>query len=239
MIINKYLNKLITCVAVLIALPFTTTYAVVITVGDIDNFSPGDAVDIPFQRAPLATATSWEANNQSLHGGTSLHFDQVTSNHTFGVTIDNLGAIDLAQVVDLEIRFKTVGASTDSIHFQLRDGDLPATNPGGGWFPPLSYGVALPTYFNQYGDGSNPFSGITTNVDLRSLLVGPNVAVIGGQSIAESINTLGHLDIFVQDDTAIDYVKLSYNTVPEPSTLAMFSLMVILAVVFRFRQKLA
>jgi len=51
-----------------------------------------------------------------------------------------------------------------------------------------------------------------------------NLPLAPGQSPAESnllstINQKGFLDVFVQDDTSVDYIKLTVSDVPEPMTI--------------------
>lgn len=71
-------------------------------------------------------------------------------------------------------------------------------------------------------DGSPISDGNVTQLDLRTIDVanGPFV----GQSIAQTMNTLGYLDVFHQDDAQIDYLELRYTQVPEPASLALLGL---------------
>jgi len=191
--------------------------------GDKDDFSPGDAADVPSQRPLLANAMMWEWNNQQLHSSVPLKFDESALNHTFGHTFENLaGPIDLTQPVIIEIKFKAAAAGSDSTAFQLRDDLMPSTNPGPSWFPPFSKGIGMSTYIPTYGDGSPISGGNVTQLDLRTIDVanGPFV----GQSIAQTMNTLGYLDVFHQDDAQIDYLELRYTQVPEPASLALLGL---------------
>lgn len=195
---------------------------VTLLAGDKDGFSSGDPADTPTQRPLFADAMSWEWNNQSLHGGVPLQFDEPGLNHTFGHTFDNLpGPIDLTQPVVLEIKFNSAGGG-DSVAFQLRDADVPGSNPGPSWFPPFSWGKLLNDYITLYAVGT-PVGGVAvTEVDLRSLIA--TSGALTGQSIAQSMDNLGHLDVFMQDDSQIDYIELRYTQVPEPASFALLGL---------------
>jgi hypothetical protein len=200
------------------------TNATILMAGDDDNFQAGDPVDTPFQRPPFDQAVMWEHNNHVLHGGFGRNFDQGGSNHTFGYSFGGLpiGQIAMSQPVLLEVEFRTNGGdidSTDHIRFQLIDEDMPGSFPGELWVPPMSLVLSLPIYVDTYGDGSPPATGVLTTVDLRTIVSdrGPYV----GQTIAETINNLGHLDVFIDDDTGIDYMRLTYTAVPEPGCLPL------------------
>lgn len=216
--------------------------ATLILAGDIDNFSPGNPADTPTQRPLTANAISWEWNNVALHGGVGLKFDipgQV-SNHTFAYTFQGLplGQIDLSAPVLLEARFRSNNFSTDSIALQLWNENMPPAYPGPSWFPSWNWGLNLPTFFSTYGVSGTAPTGITTVIDLRTInvLAGRPLA---GTSIAETMNLWGYLDVFVQDDTAIDYLQLSFteiqHDIPEPAHLAALALL-LLPTFLRFRR---
>ena len=184
--------------------------------GDNDGFQAGDQVDVPFQRHPFDNAILWEHNNHNgSHGPDGRMMDQLTQDHTFGHSLVDLpiGQIDLGKPVLLKIEFRCAGGaidSTDGIGLQLRDEDMPSSYPGPLWNPPMSWGQSLPDYVDIYGNGEPCNTGVLTTVDLRDLVA--TQGSLAGRTIAETINNLGYLDIFVGDDTGIDFVCLCYST---------------------------
>ena len=56
-------------------------------------------------------------------------------------------------------------------------------------------------------------------------------------TVLSDINLNKRLDIYVQDDTAVDYVKLTLTTVPEPSTTVLFTVTALMVNLRRTRYR--
>lgn len=205
-------------------LPLGAASAGTILAGDMDGFAGGDTADVPNLRPPFDDAMAWEANNNDFHGGTPREFDENGFNHAFGNSFTGIaiGSIDLSQPVTLEIMMRSQGGaidSTDAIGFQLDDATVPGAYPGPGYFPSMRVGFGLPGFVATHGDGAAPATGVTTTIDLRTV----NIATLS-ETVAENINNVGHLDVFISDDTGIDWMRLSYTEIPEPASAMLLTL---------------
>jgi hypothetical protein len=88
------------------------------------------------------------------------------------------------------------------------------TNPNSAsWGSYFGSGNSSPGLLNQLWDSSNFSQGVLFNLDLAAL---PNV---GGTTtnLLAALASQRSLDIQIQDDTSVDYVKLTIETVPEPT----------------------
>jgi hypothetical protein len=194
-----------------------------ILAGDADGFHAGDAVDVTFQRHPFDDAIAWEWNNHALHQGVGRPFDRDASNHVFGYSFTGLpiNRIDLTAPVWLEMRLQsTQYVGTDHLQFQLRDANMTPGYPGDGWSPPMSWGSLLNAYLTSYMVSGSLLDGVITKVDLRTLTA--TAGTDAGMSIAESMNLRGYLDVHIEDDTGVDWMRLTFG-VPTPSSLALFA----------------
>lgn len=187
-------------------------HAALLTAGDIDGGSTFTlANDDATPRPQFATWLANEINNRVYHGGQPLEFDQVGGNHHFGHTFDvTPGTIDLSQPVCLTIQLFGTPGSNDGIGLQAFDGPTSPTSTL--TYPRSAYPSSISGFW-----GSTPTSSAVT-VDLRTIspTQGPLSTTV--QSIAQTINTLGYLDVWIGDDTSVDYMQLKYQAVPEPST---------------------
>ncbi len=177
--------------------------------GDEDNFgNPDDFPNDTLVIRPLFD--QWLARpggqNDQLNGGVPRPFDIVPDHHNenwqFGYTFENLPTLNAGAT--LEIRLRAMSDSgfsyNDSINLQYTgDGDSSsflwgtsiAALDGGAW---------------DFGE-----TAIFT-LDLGNL---------GGLDITGDINTAGYLDVFMQDDTSVDWMRL---TVPTPGTASLLAL---------------
>ena len=128
----------------------------------------------------------------------------------------------------LEIRLRANGSSlnsNDSMHLSFTNPDETLDPVRWGRF--IGAGEATPGLLPTFWSGGDIQ---TFTFDLANLPLAPNQTGVASNLIA-TLNTKGFLDVIVQDDTAVDYIKLSITTdeetksVPEPtSTLGLFAL---------------
>ncbi len=173
--------------------------------GDVDNFGDTDTPEDTLVIRPLFDQWLARPGGQN-NGGVPRPFDIVPGHHNenwdFGYTFENLPT--LRPGANLRIRLRAMSDNgfsyNDSMNLQYTgDGDSSsflwgtsiAALDGGAW---------------DFGE-----TAIFT-LDLGNL---------GGLDIIGDINTAGYLDVFVQDDTAIDWIKL---TVPAPGTASLLAL---------------
>ncbi len=216
---------------------------VTILAGDKDGFIGGDAADNPAPRAAFLTALQYEPNNHDYHGKVPRKFDESGSNHTFGHTFTGItpGSIDLSQSVLLTVRWVS-GPFNDSVAYQLQDPDLPATPIKK--FPPFGVSQSLDTLYTNHaiaGSKSTAHLGITTQFDLRGLTIPSSKSKGANMTVAETIDAWGYLDVFMQDDTGIDWMELSYTdanyVIPEPSTVGLSALAILSGFFYLRRRK--
>lgn len=187
-------------------------HAALLTAGDIDGGAVGGQLpDDAMPRPQFATWLANEINNRVYHGGQPLEFDEVGRNQHFGHSfLVAPGTVDLSQPVCLTIQLFGTPGGNDGIGLQAYDGPTSPTSTL--TVPRSSYPSSISSFW-----GSTPTSNAVT-VDLRTLYPTQGPLSTTGQSIAQSINTLGYLDVWIGDDTSIDYMQLKYQAVPEPST---------------------
>lgn len=197
--------------------------AVTITAGDIDGASPaGEPEDDATPRPAFATWLAFEANNNDLHSNQPREFDTPGSNHTFGHTFTvPVGEIDLTAPVTLTASFTQVGGN-DSMGFQAFDGpeSLFDRQNDAFPFPRMSTGLGAGSFLTL-GSGGATVTSAPISFDLRNFTAG--AGPLAGQNIAATVNDLGYLDVFVADDTIVDYLQLSYTPVPEPGAAVLLT----------------
>jgi hypothetical protein len=189
--------------------------ATTITASDVDNGVAWTAVpDDAMPRPQFATWLANEINNRVYHGGQALEFDRPGGDHHFGHSIMvPVGDIDLRFPVTLTIKLFGNSGSNDGLGFQAYDGPVSSTSVLTA--PSMSYTSGIVAFNNTYGSGGS-VTASPISVDLRSItaVAGP----LSSQNIASTVNNLGYLDVWVADDSAVDYLTLNYTSVPEPTS---------------------
>lgn len=171
---------------------------VVVLAGDKDNFaSAGDPADVIQLRPGFS---SWlgraGGHNATLHGGQSQPFDLANpDNWDFGYTFTNLPPVCSATLT-IHFRAGSTQPSTDGFALQFQD-----ATTSFGWSTSLN---SIDAAFG--GDGTwNPGEDIAITLNLKALPLGS-----GTYNLVPLINADGYLDVYVQDDTGIDYIELVY-----------------------------
>ena len=187
-----------------------------------------------------STQAPWNSWGEYLDYGTLSEFDQLDSEMMLFTSFQNLpnNIVDAR----LEFRVKFIGGNsiTDSLVIGFtQDKDPPDTYPyhnsdtltGGDYFDnvaisPLdtNFGLAANTQLITYpytvgtAQNVNAAGGLTVSLGLSNLhpaqtYFESSQSLQGGlYSIIQEMNQEGFLDFIVQDDTAVDYVKLIYCT---------------------------
>ena len=160
----------------------------VFTAGDQDGFNPGDAADQTSPSPALQTYMD-QYNNGAFP---NRQFDDQANNRVFGHTFTNLP--ENITCATLEIGLKAGGdiQSNDGIGLDL-DG-----SPSFAWYSRISN---LPEANGTWNNGQTA----VIKFDLGDLPP-------GGNNIMSSINADNSLDVYVQDDTAVDYIILTVVT---------------------------
>lgn len=135
--------------------------------------------------------------------GTQREFDEGGANAVFGhsflnlVPNENYGEICEAT---LEVRLRPEGESDDNDAIRLDFFDDDAS----GWSHKIGDYNGEPGLYDGEWDDSNT-SGETFTLDLDAL---PDSSG-GTTSILDELNQQGYLDVYVQDDTAVDFLRLT------------------------------
>jgi len=200
----------------LVALTAPSARACVIA-GDCDAFAPPTEPVVlrPIFNAWLNGPTA--IPNGTLHGGVSLAFDQVANNWSFGYSFEGLS--NFCCPADLTIRMK-FGGSNDNLALVFNgtsfawDATQVFYDPNNGLgglelaMHPVT-GASLCTHNAGTADGAWSFGDdMTCVLDLCALPLGD-----GGRFNAQAdIRAQGALDVYVQDDTAVDCISLCHDT---------------------------
>jgi parallel beta-helix repeat protein len=136
-------------------------------------------------------------------------FDEVNSNHHFGHTISGLPECIVRAELEIVLRSLSSDACNDSIALQVTGGA-----PAFVW----SRRIGAPSSSPDYCQGPAGllsytwFSGktVTFNLVLSNL---PNLGG-GTTDLLPLLNIDGHLDVYLQDDTAVDYMILRVWSCP-------------------------
>ncbi|MDQ7014410.1 MAG: hypothetical protein Q9O74_11010 [Planctomycetota bacterium] len=189
-----------------------------ILAGDMDNFGgtndPGDTLVIRQPLADWLSRSGSGGNNDYYHNGDPMPFDadlfnegppDGPANWEFGYTFENLPTLHPGAKV--RIHLKSLGDSyNDSIHLQYTG--------NGSSFSSL-WGSSIDTLY-----GGAWYGGATAVFDI------PLDNLPGGGNIIGNINAVGYLDVYVQDDTAVDWIEL---TIPAPGTASLLGLGAVVA----------
>ena len=179
--------------------------------GDEDGFAAqGQPGDLIIMRPAFAQWVNRPGgNNDAYHGGQPMPFDDTTVvNWEFGYTFLSLPPLDSAF---LTIRVRGSSATSpgnDSLHLQF---SAPGGTPQFAWgrqFAALDADAGGPGTWTQNKDR-------IFTLNLRQL---PTSS--GTLDLVPQINAAGYLDVYVQDDTAVDFVMLEYWTRDERCTIS-------------------
>lgn len=198
----------------------------IIIAGDNDNFGDWQDPSNPSDPDYLAIRPSFAAwlarpggSNHTDHGGVPMPFDMDTNDEAFqaggstwridwefGYSFMNLPP--LAPGATLRLHLKASGfADSDTIGLQYT-----------GSTPGFSYSVHLVDLPESGGSWDN----LSGDEAVFTLALGNLPAIGSGDlNLIDDINAAGYLDVFVQDDTAVDWIEL---TIPEPGSLALLAL---------------
>lgn len=177
-----------------------------ILAGDMDNFAGNTLPDDRIVMWPefQAWVNRPNAANQIFHGGQSLPFDNwdAALNWEFGYSFLNLPLIT-GGTLKIHLKGGPLGANTDGLALQFAP-----SPPSFRWSRTLSF---LDGW--QGGDGVwNGGEEMTLRLDLATL-----PQLLGTYNLVPHINIDKRLDVYVQDDTGVDYIELCYTTTgPSP-----------------------
>jgi len=176
-----------------------------ILAGDMDDFGNSNDPDDTLVIRPLLA--DWLArpngNNVAYYGGEPMPFDAVGyANWDFGYTFFLGEDQMLGSEAKLTIRLQSnTGSLNDALFLQY-------TGDGNTLSELWRMGI---TELN--GGTWAPGETATFELDLGNLP--------GGVNIIDDINSVGYLDVFVLDDTAVDWIQL---TIPAPGTASLLFL---------------
>ncbi len=166
-----------------------------ILAGEIDNFTA--TVDPTTPRANLIT----QRDANTVYPGVDVPYDYTSYDHHFIDTL-NLGltAGQSISTAHFSIGYKIIGsplASNDAMYV----GDFGTNHAGGHLYDAIS--PIIPQGWNV-----NNISGYghVANVDLFAL---QNNSVNASGSVAATMESNNYLDVYVQDDTAVDFTQLN------------------------------
>ncbi|MEQ9356947.1 MAG: PEP-CTERM sorting domain-containing protein [Coleofasciculus chthonoplastes F1-TOW-03] len=182
--------------------------------GNADNFNTSDGLE---NSTPSAALEQWADQNYAY--GASTLFDRSVNDyddyfvHTFSDLHSNLSNPIVFGELEISLRATNSSMSyNDAINLRF-------TNPDGtltpGWGRHIGQGDSteglLPTTWSN--SQSHTF---TFNLANLPLAPGQNPTA---SNLLPTLNQKGFLDVVVEDDTSIDYIKLTVSDVPEPLTI--------------------
>lgn len=149
--------------------------------------------------APNDPASRGSALNAAFPAAVWKDFDSASINSFVGYTFERLPADIVCAQLEIHLR-PTGGAGNDVLYLGL----LPTPVGGFAWSTPLG----------QLAGGSwiGPLDPAAFTLDLANL---PATSSTPATSLLAKLNADRRLDILVQDDTQVDYVKLTLRTFPE------------------------
>ena len=165
--------------------------------GEIDNFTPtGDASNPIHPSSDLKT----KRDVNTVYPAVDVTYDYTAYDHHFIDTLNlNLSSSQTVTKADFNIGYKVIGsnlASNDAIYV----GDF-GTNHAGGHLYETLYSI-IPQGWNRYDLTSN--YGYVANVNLFDLN-----NTLGTGNVANTMISKNELDVYVQDDTAVDFTQLN------------------------------
>ncbi len=182
-----------------------------VLVGDRDGFvGPDDPNGVIFRRPEFdAFVLHPNRNNCAWHNCRALPFDtDNTLDWSFGHSFMNLPTLASA-TLEIHVRGGGFGRGNDGIALQyINTGD--PNDPlqwAWGWFGPFNL---LETVPGAISDGDGSWDGndeLTVVLDL-SALPGPGGTTV---DLLPMINADGYLDVYIADDTDVDYIELNYT----------------------------
>ena len=162
----------------------------VFTAGDQDGFNPGDAADQTSPSPALQTYMD-QYNNGAFP---NRQFDDQASNRVFGHTFSDLPADITCATLEIGLKARPDIPSNDRIHLNLGAG------------APFAWTIKLTDIPGANGTWENGQTAVT-KFDLADLPPSGS-----GGTIISSINAGNSLDVYIQDDTAVDYIVLTVVT---------------------------
>ncbi|MCH8172761.1 MAG: hypothetical protein IIA70_05555, partial [Proteobacteria bacterium] len=162
----------------------------VFTAGDQDGFNPGDAAD-QTSPSPALQAYMDQYNNGAFP---NRQFDDQASNRVFGHTFSDLPADITCATLEIGLKARPDIPSNDRIHLNLGAG------------APFAWTIKLTDIPGANGTWENGQTAVT-KFDLADLPPSGS-----GDTIISSINAGNSLDVYIQDDTAVDYIVLTVVT---------------------------
>ena len=194
----------------------------VFTAGNMDNFDTSDGAE------PASPSDDLLLLMDPYGGGDRAvfphrQFDNVNTNRVFGHTFTDLPPCIVAATLEIRMRAAGGGVSNDSLSLE-RNG-INNNTPSTFWAVGLS---ALITW--ETGQTTTWSTGTTQTfiLDLANL---PSVGQ-GPTNITPFMNADQALDVYVQDDTAVDYMELTVTAdCPPPETVYLYSVKFVCGVV--------
>jgi hypothetical protein len=175
------------------------TVTEVFTGGEMDMFDGGTEPSSRSQDLADAVAQVWP-------NITPLNFDECTADRPFAHTFTGLPACILDAELEMGLMSVSSLGSTDTLNINYRH--------AGGTYSP-TWALAIPTL-----TGTNWTAGETAVLKLNLRDLPPSAS---GLTDALGPVTGSSLDVVIQDDTCVDYMKLTVTTCEEDGGLLLYS----------------
>ncbi len=206
-LINTLTKISLTAIALVSVLtPAAQAASLTFLAGKSDNFDTSDGTELTESSAGLILWRDLMYNPGGIRGSQdyTADFDGKETNQVFTNTFA-LPLSEKIQSAQLEFRLRALGdySENDAVGIIFADNaGIQDPSASGWWRIGTEPGVSAPVLSDTlWTIGSTK----TFTVNLADNLI-------------NAMNQKGFLDIFVQDDTAVDYITLKVETVPEPTT---------------------
>lgn len=162
--------------------------AVVLQGGEIDAYAPPEETAFPGPEL------------QAEVPGTYKNFDDPDANLFFGHTFRGLPKDIVCAQLEIRLRPSAGGSDNDQMYFGASSGP-----------PFFSWSTTLAEQLPGGGSWTVPANPAVLVYDLGSL---PATGATPATSLIAKLNAARRLDIFVQDDTEVDYIRLTLRVYP-------------------------
>lgn len=210
---NKNRRSAFLLVAALASPGISSASASPIVAGDFDNFgNQSTAADTLVIRPTFASYLARSGpggNNDFWHNGAPMPFDVHSTNDDnweFGYTFENLPQLN--PEARLLIRLQSVsGSNNDSLSLQFTGTENSFSSLWSGGIDELDA---------HFGGSGTWETGKSVILDIRL----GDLPFTNGQSIVDNINQVGYLDVYLHDDTAVDWIQV---IVPAPGSASLLA----------------
>ncbi|MCH8322843.1 MAG: hypothetical protein IIB64_07190 [Proteobacteria bacterium] len=160
--------------------------------GNPDNFVTSDGTEATSPSPALQTHMD-QYNNGAFP---NRQFDDPASNRVFGHTFSDLPADITCATLEIGLKARPDLPSNDQLHLNFNQNGSPT----------FAWGISIKDLPEANGTWENGQTAVT-RLDLADLPPSGS-----GKTIISSINAGNLLDVYIQDDTAVDYIILTVVT---------------------------